>query len=151
MRPAMVRLAQNVSAVPIPEMKAAVQSLLPPLVLYKRLLRAHKKHLPVEMKVLGDDYVKAEFRRTKTTDNPLHIMGFLSEWKKYLDAIEAGEGSKGKQLDVDFLEKMSPEQVGQLYELMLAAKGEMTESEREKQIETTLQGMGIPTGQNGAR
>lgn len=47
--------------------------------------------------------------------------------------------------------QMSPEQVGQLYELMLAAKGEMTESEREKQIETTLQGMGIPTGQNGAR
>lgn len=53
MRPALIRLAQNVSAVPIPEMKAAVQSLLPPLQLYRRLLKAHKKHLPVEMKVLG--------------------------------------------------------------------------------------------------
>lgn len=27
-------------------------------------------------------------------------------WKKYLDLVEAGEGAKGKQLDVDFLEKV---------------------------------------------
>lgn len=61
MRSALVRLAQNVSAVPIPEMKAAVQSLLPPLQLYKRLLRAHRKHLPVEMKVLGMLMISACF------------------------------------------------------------------------------------------
>lgn len=47
--------------------------------------------------------------------------------------------------------QMSPEQVGQLYELMLAAKGEMTEDEREAQIEATLTGMGVPTGKDGAQ
>jgi hypothetical protein len=41
---------------------------------------------------------------------------------------------------------MSPEQIGQLYELMLAARGgEMTEAEAERQIDETLTGMGIPT------
>lgn len=46
---------------------------------------------------------------------------------------------------------MSPEQVGQMYELMLAAKGEMTEAEREAQIETTLKGMGVPTGKDDSQ
>lgn len=32
---------------------------------------------------------QAEFRRTRSTDNPLHIVGFLSEWKKYLDHHES--------------------------------------------------------------
>jgi hypothetical protein len=27
--------------------------------LYKRILRAHRKNLPFEMRTLGDDYVKA--------------------------------------------------------------------------------------------
>lgn len=89
--------------------------LLPPLPLYRRLLRVHRKVLPAELRVFGDDYVKvrsssllflsslereltsrsppspgqAEFRRTRSTDNPLHIVGFLSEWKKYLDYHEA--------------------------------------------------------------
>ena len=44
---------------------------------------------------------------------------------------------------------MSPEQIGQLYELMLAARGgEMSEAEAEKQIEDTLTDMGIPTDAN---
>lgn len=51
----------------------------------------------------------------------------------------------------NLLPQMSPEQVGQLYELMLAAKGEMTEDEREAQIEATLTGMGVPTGKDGAQ
>lgn len=53
MRTSLLRLAQNVSATPIPQMKAAVQSLLPPKVLYRRLLRAHQRHLPIEMRILG--------------------------------------------------------------------------------------------------
>ena len=39
---------------------------------------------------------------------------------------------------------MSPEQIGQLYELMVAARGEMTEAQAEQQIEDTLTDMGIP-------
>lgn len=46
--------------------------------------------------------------------------------------------------------QMSPEQIGQLYELMMAARGgvPMSEQEREKQIEDTLTDMGISTTEN---
>lgn len=48
-----------------------------------------------------------EFRRHKTADNPLHIIGFLSQWKHYLDSMEKGELDKGRMLDMDKLEKVS--------------------------------------------
>lgn len=76
---------------------------------------------------MGDSYVKSEFRATRSTDNPLHIIAFLSQWKNYLDDIESAtkkgeEIWKGRALDMDRLNQMSKEQVGQLYELMHATK-----------------------------
>ena len=57
---------------------------LPPLQLYRRLLRAHRKYLPPAARVIGDEYVKAEFQRTKDTENPIHIVGFLTQWQVYI-------------------------------------------------------------------
>jgi hypothetical protein len=89
---------------------------------------------------MGDSYVKSEFRLTRGTDNPLHIIAFLSQWKIYLDELESslqaqlgqvarkGKGKatemtwSGRKLNVEAFEKMSGEQVGQLYELMHATK-----------------------------
>lgn len=48
-------------------------ALLPPLQLYRRILRVHRK-LDPEMRVLGDSYVRNEFRAHKTAENPLHIV-----------------------------------------------------------------------------
>jgi hypothetical protein len=120
----------------------------PRLRLYRRLLRVHR-YLPDDMRFMGDSYVKSEFRLTRDTDNPLHIIAFLSQWKVYLDQIESsiladasasttdpkgkgkasgagvGVGSemwRGRKLDTTEFEKMSAEQVGQLYELMHATK-----------------------------
>jgi hypothetical protein len=56
---------------------------LPPIQLYRRLLRAHRKYLPAAARVIGDDYVKSEFRRTKDVENPVHIIGFLSQWQVF--------------------------------------------------------------------
>lgn len=89
------------------------------------MLRAHRK-LDVETRTLGDDYVKAEFRAHRTVDNPLYIVGFLSQWQKYAEMIE-GDTWKTEKLDMDQLGKMSDEQVVQLYELMVAAKQEDSE------------------------
>ncbi|KAB5590043.1 Vegetative incompatibility protein HET-E-1 [Ceratobasidium theobromae] len=95
--------------------------------LFRRLLRVHRA-LPVEMRLLGDVYVKAEFRRHQKIDNPIHIIGFLSQWKMYLDQLEEQANSggierfKGRRLDPTVFEKMSAEQIGQLYELMHATK-----------------------------
>jgi len=116
------RLAESVTKVPL-TLQQASASLLPPIPLYRSLLRAHRS-LPEDMRSLGDDYVKSEFRRHQKIDNPLHIMGFLSQWKMYLDELPSGphQEFKGRKLDPTVLEKMSAEQLGQLYELMHATK-----------------------------
>lgn len=92
------------------------KTLLPPLMLYRRILRAHKL-LPPMQKEMGDKYVKSEFELHKRIDNPLHIVGFLASWQDYLYQITDGKWKEGT-LSPAILEKMSPEQVGQLYELM---------------------------------
>jgi hypothetical protein len=79
------------------------------------------------MRYMGDSYIKAEFRLTRTTDNPLHIMAFLTQWKTYLDQLEpalAAEGQDwtGRKLDTEVMDALSNEQVGQLYELMHSTK-----------------------------
>ncbi|EGV61514.1 hypothetical protein PSN45_000188 [Yamadazyma tenuis] len=115
MRPSLVTLIRPRR----PERKT--DPLLPPLRLYKAILRAHAYKLPVEIRSLGDEYVKAEFKAHKDIDNPLHIVGFLTQWQDYLKTIDGGKWMDGK-LTQQELEKMSPEQVGQLYELMQEAK-----------------------------
>lgn len=94
----------------------AREPLLPPLMLYRRILRAHRL-LPELQRSVGDKYVKNEFKLHKSTDNPLHIVGFLTSWQDYLHMITNGEWQEGT-LSKSALNKMSPQQVGQLYELM---------------------------------
>ena len=95
----------------------AVAPLLPPLKLYREILRAHWGKLPNELRYLGDQYVKAEFKAHKSTGNPLYIVGFLTQWQDYLKSIDGESWQEGK-LSKKELDKMSPEQVCQLYELM---------------------------------
>ncbi|TEB14857.1 ACN9-domain-containing protein [Coprinellus micaceus] len=121
MRVTLLKLAESLSHKALSDASA---SLLPPTPLYRRILRSHR-HLPREMRSLGDDYVKAEFRRHEKVTNPVHIMGFLSQWKMYLDEMPAGPegaGYRGRKLDATKFEKMSNEQLGQLYEFMQATK-----------------------------
>ncbi|KAK4447688.1 putative mitochondrial acetate non-utilizing protein 9 precursor [Podospora aff. communis PSN243] len=118
MRPTLLRRASAMaskSSSPLTPPKP--MAILPPIPLYRRLLRAHRKHLPKEMRVLGDEYVKAEFRAHRDVENPVHLIGFLSEWQLYAQKIE-GESWVGEKLDEGKIAKMSDEQLGQLYELM---------------------------------
>ena len=80
---------------PSEEVRQTAQTLLPPIQLYRRLLRAHRRHLHADMRTLGDKYIRDEFRQHRKVDNPLHIVGFLSQWKLYLDAMEIGEHQPG--------------------------------------------------------
>lgn len=93
-----------------------VSPILPPLSLYRRILREHR-NLPAMQKELGDNYVKSEFKLHRNIDNPLHIVGFLTSWQDYLHMITKGEWEE-ERLSAAVLEKLSPEQVTQLYELM---------------------------------
>ncbi|KAH8547778.1 hypothetical protein BGW37DRAFT_560591 [Umbelopsis sp. PMI_123] len=125
--------------------RATFKPLIPPLVLYRRILRAHRQ-MPPALRAVGDDYVKAEFKRHKDVENTAYIVAFLNEWEKYLDTVRqqtspvaevitasqdaqaAFEGEEqqglawGKKLDSQFLDRMSDEQLGQLYELRKESK-----------------------------
>ena len=81
-------------------------ALLPPMPLYRRLLRAHRRHLSPDHRVLGDLYLKSEFRAHKDVENPIHIIGFLTEWQLYAQALEGDAWQDGK-MDKDKLDKMS--------------------------------------------
>lgn len=52
-----------------------------------------------------------EFRRHKETTNPAYVIGFLTQWKMYLDEIpkdkESGSQWKGRRLDPTIFEKVS--------------------------------------------
>ncbi|KAG5979262.1 hypothetical protein E4U55_005373 [Claviceps digitariae] len=114
MRAAAATLTQN-------GLRHSNMALLPPMSLYRRLLRAHRKYLPAEMRLLGDEYVKAEFRLHRKVDNPVHLIGFLTEWQLYAQKIE-GDAWIGEKVDQAKLQKMSDEQIQQLYDLMQAIK-----------------------------
>jgi Complex 1 protein (LYR family). len=55
--------------------QANLGPLLPPIPLFRRILRVHRKLSP-EMRILGDAYVKSEFRAHRNIDNPIHIVCF---------------------------------------------------------------------------
>lgn len=106
-------------------------AILPPIPLYRRLLRAHRKILPPRERLLGDEYVKSEFRAHKNIDNPVQIIGFLSEWQWYAQQLE-GDTWRGEKMDRAKVAKMSDQQVGQLYELMQAIRNaELEENDPE--------------------
>ncbi|KAN0092619.1 hypothetical protein V8E55_003403 [Tylopilus felleus] len=115
------RAAQSISSKPL-NLHQASTTIYPPIPLYRRLLRAHRR-LPIEMRSLGDAYVKDEFRRHREVTNPVHVMGFLTQWKMYLDELFQDPSTKNfKKLDPTVFEKMSAEQLEQLHELMHASK-----------------------------
>ncbi|KAI5308958.1 acetate non-utilizing protein 9 [Ascosphaera atra] len=103
-------------------------ALLPPLQLYRRILRTHRKHLPAHLRMLGDEYVKSEFRLHREVENPLHIVGFLTEWQLYAQKLE-GDTWRGEKIDQDILERLSDQQIGQLYELLQAVKNQGQDEE----------------------
>lgn len=79
------------------------------------------------MRLLGDAYVKHEFRQHQNIENPMHIVsfysvdllcylrittdeifqiGFLTEWQMYAQKIE-GDLWRGEKLDKGKIDKMS--------------------------------------------
>lgn len=105
------------------EPKKTKSPLLPPLDLYRAILRSHRK-LPYDQRSLGDTYVRSEFRAHKDIDNPLQIIGFLSSWQRYLEMVLQNTDQDWKKYHIpeDLLEKMTDDQIIQLHELMKGTK-----------------------------
>ncbi|TSK28286.1 Succinate dehydrogenase assembly factor 3, mitochondrial [Bagarius yarrelli] len=76
--------------------------------LYKRILMLHR-FMPIDLRVLGEQYKKDEFRRHKYA-SPEQVQFFMKEGH----ATDAG--TRGCRTQKRWLQN---EQIGQLYELML--------------------------------
>ncbi|KAM9307517.1 succinate dehydrogenase assembly factor 3, mitochondrial [Gastrophryne carolinensis] len=97
--------------------------------LYRRILLLHRT-LPLHLRILGDQYVKDEFRRHKSV-SPAEAKLFLEEWQVYAETLweqaKSGlnsanrEGGYGASLSEDKLNSLNEEQIGQLHELMQEA------------------------------
>ena len=102
------------------------------LSLYRGILRCHRERVPAPMRVMGDEYVRDEFRRhwsVKTTE--AQWRSFLQAWTEYLDKLEgrASADQRSGQLDEQLLSAMSEEQRMRLSEL----KEEIHESAHRKE------------------
>ncbi|KAI9216826.1 ACN9-domain-containing protein, partial [Blastocladiella britannica] len=95
------------------------------LSLYRQVLRVHRQ-LPVpEMRFLGDQYARDEFRRHQHVDNPAFVAGFLNQWDQYVRemGMQLATGKvEGKAMDPTALDQMNDQQIGQLWELRTETK-----------------------------
>uniref|UniRef100_A0A0M3I9K9 Succinate dehydrogenase assembly factor 3 n=1 Tax=Ascaris lumbricoides TaxID=6252 RepID=A0A0M3I9K9_ASCLU len=98
-----------------------------PLILYKRILRLHYG-LPEELRYIGDNYVKDEFRRHKNAP-PEQALLFLKEWAEYCMSLSKqlsnkgiAQGVLGKNLDPAMLDSFHDEQLRQLLDLKIEAE-----------------------------
>ncbi|KAH8161385.1 hypothetical protein CIB48_g6873 [Xylaria polymorpha] len=69
-------------------LRPAPLAILPPIPLYRRLLRAHRKHLPQEMRLLGDEYIKSEFRAHKKCRQPCTPNQQIGQMYELMQAIK---------------------------------------------------------------
>jgi hypothetical protein len=89
--------------------------------LYKSCMKLHRG-LPSEMRVIGDSYVREEFRRHKLA-TPQQAKIFMEEWTKYAISLSRQLGKRepatllGEHLANMELDSFSDDQIAQLYEL----------------------------------
>lgn len=93
--------------------------------LYKTCLKLHKG-LPTHMQMLGDAYVKDEFKRHKTA-TPEQAQIFMEAWAKYAMTVSKQIGVKGMKrgsssvlgdaFKPEDFDMFTSEQLVQLYEL----------------------------------
>ncbi|KAJ1428994.1 hypothetical protein B484DRAFT_348368 [Ochromonadaceae sp. CCMP2298] len=91
--------------------------------LYRNILKFHKDRLPLEMRKLGDEYVRNEFRLHKSTTKPEQLRDFFGAWDNYLLTMRGSGATFGKDISKEDTKKMNDEQRIQLAQLKGEAKG----------------------------
>ncbi|KZR98715.1 Succinate dehydrogenase assembly factor 3, mitochondrial [Daphnia magna] len=104
--------------------------------LYKTILRIHRG-LPLEIKAIGDQYVKDEFKRHRKCQ-PHEINPFMTGWVDYavtlskqlsVSQLKKKSPILGRHLTQEELETFKDDQVYQLHELMQEAMKPKVESD----------------------
>eukprot|EP00939_MAST-03C_sp_MAST-3C-sp1_P002452 g2452.t1 len=95
------------------------------LSVYRSVLRANRL-LPPMQRILGDEYVRSEFRNHQNADASF-VKQFLEEWTSYADTLRKQSGeSIGVPLEKDDVEAMNDDQIQQLKNLYESATKKKT-------------------------
>ena len=88
--------------------------------LYRIILRLHEQ-LPIDLKTLGDLYVKSEFRLHKNCSSDI-VPQFMQQWTVYARNLHQQLDSQsldiGDNLSLENIDSLSEDQILQLIELM---------------------------------
>jgi hypothetical protein len=68
------------------------------LSLYRAILKEHRNRLPSQMRMLGDDYVRNEFKLHKNA-KPDQVNMFFTAWNNYLETLRKQTDRFGRDLD----------------------------------------------------
>ncbi|KAJ2398731.1 hypothetical protein GGI23_003069 [Coemansia sp. RSA 2559] len=107
--------------------------------LYRQILRVHRQ-LPREIRFVGDQYVRAEFRNHRTVTDARFLEPFFKQWTMYLDELtknttqrnadpvrsDGAQGEAwdiGRHLDRETLESLDDDKAEQLLDLHRASFG----------------------------
>ncbi|KAG6610605.1 protein acn9 mitochondrial [Phytophthora cinnamomi] len=91
------------------------------LALYKRILTLHRQKLEPHMRVLGDQYVRDEFKRHKSAA-PKFVPLFLREWEAYEGLMRQKKDRFGQELSAEDKRLLDVGQQEKLQSLQEAAK-----------------------------
>ena len=98
----------------------------PLLALYRDILRAHQRHLPVDARVLGDSYVRTEFALHRDASADFKVQ-FERQWRDYLTTLKLqdphADGKIGREMTPEEVGALSDEQKVQLLKIREEAKG----------------------------
>ncbi len=70
--------------------------------LYTSILRLHRWLPSIDLRIIGDEYVKKEFREHHKKATPEQLSQFLREWSDYHDTLKGqlkGQAPIGRDLD----------------------------------------------------
>ena len=84
------------------------------LALYRAILQSHRRALPSEMRALGDEYVRSEFKLHKTA-SAKHLAPFFEQWMAYLQELNTGFANSGAGAQ-RFGRDLAPEELSALNE-----------------------------------
>ncbi|KAG2502239.1 hypothetical protein HYH03_000725 [Edaphochlamys debaryana] len=73
---------------------SARQAAAPIIGLFREVLKLHRERLPPPMRVLGDAYVREEFRSHLRAKNPVteaQWQAFVQEWRTYVATLRGDE------------------------------------------------------------
>lgn len=87
-------------------------------------MKSHVRHLPPKMRVVGDPFVRQEFKSHIKETDPRFMQGFIEKWIDYYKMLESAKSVEdiGQSIDKNSDQMLSQEQKDTLKKLKESLK-----------------------------